>query len=228
MATMVLVHGGWAGGFGWDDVVPHLQERGHATVVIDRLPSIADDPADVGDLADDAAVVRAALDEAGSDVVLVGHSYGGMVITEVADHPAIVASVYVAAFWPPAGMSLVDLLRDAPPADWFFPTDDGVLALGDLDAVHRAVAADVDRAAFLPIYERLGVQSLASWAAPSSAPPRSHPTTYVICTQDQAIPPQAQEQMARGADDVVRLDSAHCPMFSMPGQLADVLHAATP
>jgi pimeloyl-ACP methyl ester carboxylesterase len=172
--------------------------------------------------------VRAALDEASSDVVLVGHSYGGMVITEVADHSAIVASVYVAAFWPPSGVSLLDLSRDAPPADWFLPTDDGVLAPGDLDAVHRAVAADVDRAAFIPIYQRMAVQSLASWSTPSSAPRRSHPTTYVICTQDQAIAPQAQEQMARGADNVVRLDCAHSPMLSMPRQLADVLHAATP
>jgi pimeloyl-ACP methyl ester carboxylesterase len=227
MPTMVLVRGAWDGGFCWDDVVPHLQERGHTTVVIDRLPSAADASADVGGLADDVAVVRAALDEAGGDVVLVGHSYGGMVITEVADHPAIGRSVYVAAFWPPAGMSLLDLVGDAPPADWFSPTDDGVLALGDFDAVHRAVAADFDRAAFMPIYERMGVQSLASFATPSSAPPRSHPTTYVICTQDRAIAPDAQERMARGADDVVRLDSAHCPMFSMPGQLADVLHAAT-
>ena len=228
MATMVLVHGAWVDGFPWYQVVPHLQERGHTTVVIDRLPSSAADPADVGDLADDVAVVRAALDEASSEVVLVGHSYGGMVITEVADHSAIVASVYVAAFWSPAGMSLLDLSRDAPPADWFFPTDDGVLAPGDLDAVHGAVAADVDRAAFLPIYQRMAVQSLASWATPSSSPRRSHPTTYVICTQDQAIAPQAQEQMARGADNVVRLDCAHSPMLSMPGPLAEVLHAAAP
>ena len=189
VATMVLVHGAWVDGLPWYQVVPDLQERGHTTVVIDRLPSSAADPADVGGLADDVAVVRAALDEAGSDVVLVGHSYGGMVITEVADHSAVVASVYVAAFWPLAGMSLLDLSRDAPPADWFLPTDDGVLAPGDLDAVHRAVAADVDRAAFIPIYQRMAVQSLASWSTPSSAPRRSHPTTYVICTQDLAIAP---------------------------------------
>lgn len=212
MATMVLVRGAWDGGFCWDDVVPHVQERGHRPVVIDRLPSAAADPADVGGFADDVAVVRAALYEAGSDVVLVGHSYGAMVITEVADHPAI---VYVAAFWPPAGMSLLDLVGDAPPVDWFFPTDDGVLALGDFDSVHRAVAADVARAAFMPIVDNMGVQSLATFSTPSSAPPRSHPTTYVICTQDRAIAPDAQERMARAADDVIRLDSAHCPMFSM-------------
>jgi pimeloyl-ACP methyl ester carboxylesterase len=228
MATMVLVHGAWVDGLPWYQLVPHVEQLGHTTVVIDRLPSSADDPADVGDLADDVAVVRAALDEAGSDVVLVGHSYGGMVITEVADHPAIVASVYVAAFWPPAGMSLLDLSRAAARAGWFFPTDEGVLAVGDVDAVHRAVAADVDRAAFLPIYQCMRGQSLASWSTPSSAPRRSHPTTYVICTQDQAIVPQAQEQMARGADTVARLDCAHSPMLSMPRQLAEVLHAATP
>lgn len=228
MATMVLVHGGWGGGFAWDDVVPRLEALGHETVVIDRLPSVADDPADVGDLADDAAAVRAALDDVGSDAVLVGHSYGGMVLTEVADHPAIARSVYVSAFLPPQGMSLLDLVGDGEPPSWFSPTNDGVVALGDADAVHRAIAADIDRAAFLQVFDRLGVQSIAAYATPSSAPLRSHPVTYVICTQDEAIPPQAQEQMAQQADDVVRLDSAHCPMFSMPGQLADVLDAAAP
>lgn len=227
MATMVLVHGGWGGGFAWDDVVPRLEALGHETVVIDRLPSVADDPADVGDLADDATAVRTALDEISRDAVLVGHSYSGMVLTEVADHPAVVRSVYVAAFWPPEGMSLMDLLGDAQP-DWFFPTDDGLLALGDADAVHRAIAADIDRPAFMQVFDRLGVQSIASVSTPSSAPPRSHPVTYVICSQDRAVPPEAQEQMAQQADDVVRLDSAHCPMFSIPGQLAAVLDAAAP
>ena len=87
------MHGARGGGSAWDDVVPLLAERCHQTEVIDRLPSVADDPAEAGGLGDDAAAVRAALDEVGSDALLVDHSYGGIVITEVADHPAIVRSV---------------------------------------------------------------------------------------------------------------------------------------
>jgi hypothetical protein len=115
----------------------------------------------------------------------------------------------------------------APP-DWFLATDHGLLTLGDPDTVHRATAADIDRPAFMRMFDRLGVQSIASFIAPSSAPPRSHPMTYVICSQDRAIPPEAQEQMAQQADHIERLDSSHCPMFSMPGQLAAVLDAAAP
>ena len=228
MATMVLVHGAWAGGFAWDDVVPRLEALGHEAVVIDRLPSVADDPAEVGGLGDDAAAVRAALDEVGSDAVLVGHSYGGIVITEVADHPAIVRSVYVAAYWPPKGMSFMDLTGGAPLPDWFDLTDERVVALGDADAVHRAIAADVDRAAFMRYFDRFGLQATAVSLTPSSAPPRSHPVTYVICSKDRMLPPEAQEQMAQQADDVVRLDSSHCPMLSMPDRLAEVLDAAAP
>ncbi len=74
----------------------------------------------------------------------------------------------------------------------------------------------------------LGYSSLTDFGHSATAPERTHPVTYVICSQDRAVPPEAQEQMAQQADDVVRLDSAHCPMFSMPGQLAAVLDAAAP
>lgn len=227
MTTFVLVHGGWGGGFEWEEVRPHLADRGHDVLAIDRLSSVSADPAALGDLASDAAQVRSVLDRVAGPVVLVSRSSGGVVLTEVADHPSIVHSVYLCAFWPPRGMSLSDLGGDEGPPPFAVPGEDGAFRLvEDPELLHRTFGQDVERATYDRYADRFLLQSLGFFVAPTTAPDRTHPTTYIVCTQDNCIPPPAQEAMAEQADHVEHLDSGHSPMWSVPRQVADLLHAA--
>ncbi len=224
MATYVLVHGGFVGGWYWAEVADRLRKAGHRVEVIEQLPSAGTDATALGDLAADADMVRQAVDRIGEPVVLVGHSYGGMVITELADHPAVAHSVYLAAFWPQRGQSAMELLSAGPPPTWMSPHDDGTLrATDDLPLLRQTLCADVDEQRAYADLRRFLPQSISSATAPSTAPDRGHPTTYVICEQDQALPVALQEQMAAGADHQHRLPSSHQPMASMPDELADIL-----
>ena len=198
MSNYVLAHGAFVGGGYWSDVARVLQA--------------------------DAQVVRQAVEAVGDRVILVGHSYGGMVITELADQPAVAHSVYLTAFWPQPGQSLMDLTAGGPPLTWASPQDDGTLTVSDdLELLRQALCADVDLDRAEPELRRMLPQSLSSATSPSTAPDRSHPTTYIVCEQDHVVPPGVQEQMAAAADHVQRLPSSHQPMSSMPDRLAAVL-----
>jgi pimeloyl-ACP methyl ester carboxylesterase len=224
MATFVLVHGAWVGGWYWGEVADRLRKAGHRVEVIEQLPSAGTDPAALGDLAADAEAVRQAVDRVGGPVVLVGHSGGGMSITELADHPAVAHSVYLAAFWPQRGQSAMDLFGAGPPPTWMSPHDDGTLrTTDDLALLRQTLCADIDEQPAYANLRRLVPQSISSATAPSTAPDRGHPTTYIICEKDQALPPAAQEQMAAAADHTRRLPSSHQAMTSMPDALADIL-----
>jgi pimeloyl-ACP methyl ester carboxylesterase len=191
--------------------------------VVEQLPSVGTDPAELGDLAADVEVVKQAVERVGEPVVLVGHSSGGMVITELADHPSVAHGVYVAALWPQRGQSAIDVLA-ATPLTWASPHDDGtVRPTDDLELLRQALCADVDKQHAYANLRRMVPWSIACAAASSTAPERTHPTTYIICEQDQTVPPAAQEQMAASANHVHRLPSSHQPMASMPDELADVL-----
>src|SRR5215212_10264864 len=110
MTNFVLVQGGFVGGWLWSEVADRLRKAGHRVEVIEQLPSSGPDPAALGDLAADAEVVKQTVERVGEPVVLVGQSYGGAVITELADHPAVAHSVYLAGFWPQRGQSTLDLM----------------------------------------------------------------------------------------------------------------------
>jgi pimeloyl-ACP methyl ester carboxylesterase len=201
-----------------------LEKAGHRVDVVTQLPSSGPDPATLGDLAADAAVVRQYVESIGEPVVLVGHSYGGMVITELADHPGVAHSVYVAATWPSRGQSMMDMLAGGPPLTWVAPHDDGTLRVtDDLDLLRQTLCADVEKEQAEAELRRMMPVSIAAASSPSSAPDRRHPTTYIICEHDRALPPAAQEQMAAAADHVERLASSHQPMTSMPDELAAAL-----
>ena len=220
---LLLVHGGWAGAWVWKPLLEPLRRRGIDAEAIERLPSVGDDPAALGDLDDDADHLRAAIDRIEMPVVLCGQSYGGMVITEVADHPGVIHSVYLAALWPQRGQSVLDLFGDELP-DWILARDDGSMTLtGDAERARQALCADFDPARWAEFHARMLAQSQASASTPSTAPARSHPATYVICNRDEAVPVEAQEAWAAGADHTVRLDTAHMPQLSAPEQLADTL-----
>jgi hypothetical protein len=140
-----------------------------------------------------------------------------MVITEVADHPAISHSIYLAAFWPPKGQSLLDLFGEDELPEWIVDREDGSLAITDnVELAHQAIFHDVDADRAPQIHKQFVLQSAAAFEAKSSAPARSHPVTYVVCTEDVTIPVPAQEAMAAGADSTIRMQSAHFPQLSHP------------
>src|SRR5215203_1053859 len=123
-ATLLLVHGAWCDGSFWKLVLKPLHKCGVHAEAIKRLPSSGSDAGKLGDLHADTEHVRARIDQIHGPVVLCGHSYGGMVLTEIADHPAIAHSVYLTAFWPGQGQSLLDLIGGAPPP-WAVDNGDG-------------------------------------------------------------------------------------------------------
>ena len=226
MSNYLLVQGAWGGGWVWDDLAERLEKAGHKVTVVDQLPSAGTDPSSLGDLAVDADHVRKVLDACDEPVVLVGHSYGGMVITELADHPNVRHSVYLAAFFPQRGQSLLSTYGDAPSPTWIVQRDDGALeTTDDFELLRESLCADLDRDRAREFFSRLVLQSAASFATPSTAPDRRHPTTYVIAEQesDNCIPVGLQEAMSSNADNVVRLPAAHMVQLSRPDELAKEL-----
>jgi pimeloyl-ACP methyl ester carboxylesterase len=224
MSSYLLVHGAWCGGWIWDDLVTQLEKSGHDVTVVEQLPSAGIDPASLGDLTADAAHLRQVLDEVDEPVVLVGHSYGGTVITEMADHPKVRHSVYLAAFWPQRGQSQFDILGAGPLPAWIFPSDDGSMALTeDHEVMCEVLCADMDQERAAVFVSRLVLESVSSHATPSTAPDRGHPTTYVICEHDNALPVSLQEAMSANADHVVRLPAGHMAQLSHPEELAEAL-----
>lgn len=222
-STLLLVHGAWCGGWVWEPLLGPLRERGVRVEVIERLPSAGADAGRLGDLHADVECVRARISEAGGSVVVCGHSYAGMVMTEFADHPAVERTVYLTAFWPGQGQSLFDLVGGQPP-DWIVGRDDGSLAItDDVERARHVLFGDLEAEDAARAHGRLVLQSAASFVTPSGAPARSHPSTYVLCTDDQCIPLALQEAMSAPADDVVRLPAAHFAQLSHPEQLAAVL-----
>jgi pimeloyl-ACP methyl ester carboxylesterase len=227
MADFVLVHGGFCRSGIWADTAAALEARGHRTVAPD-LASSGPDPAALGGLHDDVEAVRRALEDLGGDAVVVAHSGGGLALAELADHPAVRHSVYVAGLRPQPGQTAAELLGGGA-APWMAvsPEEGAVRVSDDPDTVHAALCADIERDRFLrdvrPQYVAMSLQVLGESC---SAPASGHPTTYVICEDDRAIPVEAQEAMAALGDHVERLPSSHSPLLSMPERLAEVLERA--
>ena len=221
VTTLVLVPGAWHGAWAYDALRAELQARCVASSAVD-LPTVGDAAAD---LPDDVAAVRAAVTAVDGPVVLVGHSYGGVVVTEAAHGlEQVQRLVYVTAFAPDAGQSLLDQV-DYGPLEWIVPAGDGLLGVAD-DAVRELFYGDLDPEAAAASQERLQPQAAASFASPVQAAAwHTTPTTYVVCTEDRCIPPQAQRRWAERAGDVVELATSHSPFLARPTALADLLVA---
>lgn len=222
---IVFVHGAFVrdGEWWWRptaDVLAGHGLRSSAAV----LPSCEREPR--GDLHDDAAAVRALLDASDEPALLVGHSYGGMVITEAGDHPAVHRLVYVTSFLPDVGEALADFgSGEVPP--WHVSHGDGTAGVRE-ELVRPLFAQDFDDQTYGAAAARLTDQNEAVFGQrTTSAAWRQCPSTYVVCADDRATPPERQRAQAARATDVVELPAAHHPFVTRPRLVADVLLAQT-
>jgi pimeloyl-ACP methyl ester carboxylesterase len=218
-------------------VLAPLRVLGYEPEAID-LPGHGRSTEPLTDLHGDADAVRVRLDAIGEPTLLVGHSYGGMVITDAGTHDAVIGLAYVAAYLPDTGQTLLDLFTaPAPPtrerpselvAAVRFSHDRSEMRLGG-DGVAGALYGDCDPATQQWAIARLDAQSTASFTqAPRRVAWKSRPATYVVCTQDRTIPAWLQRTMAVPADRVIDLPASHSPFLSMPGRLAGVIAEADP
>jgi len=219
--NIVLVHGGFVDGAGWEGVYKILKRDGYNVSVVQN-PTIS--------LEDDVAVTRRTLAAQDGPAILVGHSYGGAVITEAGNHPNVSALVYIAAFAPDKGESVGTLIKDPPPGapvPPILPPQDGFLFL-DKAKFPASFAADVDpgKAAFM-------ADSQVPWGmgaisgAISEPAWRTKPSWYLVTTEDKMIPPDAQRAMSkRAGSTVVEVKGSHAIYVSQPGAVAKLIEEA--
>jgi pimeloyl-ACP methyl ester carboxylesterase len=219
--AIVLVHGGFVDGSGWAGVYRILKEKGYRV-------SIVQNPTKT--LAEDVAVTKSAIESLGQDVVLVGHSYGGVVITEAGTHPKVSDLVYVTAFAPDRGESVASLIANPPPGapvPPILPPKDGYLFL-DRAKFAASFAADVDpeTAAFMADSQvPWGLDALQG--AVSEPAWKTKPSYYVVATKDKMIPPPAQRAMAgRAHARVTEVPGSHAIYVSQPAEIARLIQQA--
>jgi pimeloyl-ACP methyl ester carboxylesterase len=222
-STVVLVHGAWHGAWCWEQVVARLDAAGQPSVAVD-LPSVSSAAAT---LHDDAACVRDALDALDGDAVLVGHSYGGGVITEAGVHPAVAHLVYLTAFALEVGESAQEnTLAGGEVASELaaaIRVGDGVFTL-DADVAVPAFFHDCTPEDARAAVERLRPMSRAALGGHVRAAAwREKPATYVVCTDDRAIPVSLQRSIAARVGSSIDWPTSHSPFLSRPELVADLL-----
>ena len=225
---VVLVHGAWHGAWCFAALQAALDERGVASFAID-LPGHGASTLPLGDLHGDAAHVAATLAAIGGRTVLVGHSYGGAVITEAAHlHPDVDHLVYLCAFALDEGESVMGFLAAQPRAAVALsfavrPGADGSTVL-DPELAPAALYGDCPPSVVAAALARLSPQPTATMTQPVTGSPRQRvPSTYVCCGRDEAVHPDHQATMAARCTEVVELDCDHSPFLSQVDAVADLL-----
>ncbi|HYU85085.1 MAG TPA: alpha/beta hydrolase [Kribbellaceae bacterium] len=220
--NVVLVHGGFVDGSGWQPVYELLKRDGYRVSVVQN-PTLS--------LEGDVEATRLILDLQDGPTILVGHSYGGAIISEAGNHPRVSALVYIAAFAPDKGESVNTLIADPPPGapvPPILPPSDGFLFL-DRDKFHASFAGDlpVSQAEFLADSQvPWGVGALGGTVSEPAW--RTKPSWYLVATDDRMIPPPAQRAMSeRAGSTVVEAAGSHAIYVSQPSVVADLIrHAA--
>lgn len=218
--TVVLVHGGFVDGSGWRGVYDQLTEDGYSVSVVQN-PTIS--------LAGDADATRRVIDAQSEPVVLVGHSYGGAVISEAGTDPNVKALVYIAAFMPDAGESVQTLIADLPPETGppILPPQDGFLLL-DRARFHESFAGDVDAGLAEFMADSQVPWGLEAAGGTISEPAwQSKPSWYLVTTDDRMIPPALQREMSeRAGATVVETPGSHSIYVSQPAVVCDLIERA--
>jgi pimeloyl-ACP methyl ester carboxylesterase len=219
--NVVLVHGGFVDGSGWQGVYGILSRNGFSVSIVQN-PTLS--------LAGDVDATKRVIDAQSEPVTLVGHSYGGAVITETGTDPNVAALVYVAAFAPDQGESVETLIADPPPdapVPPILPPQDGFLFL-DREKFHDSFAADVNAedAAFMAASQvPWGVEALSGTISEPAW--RSKPSWYLIATEDRMIPPPAQREMSgRAGSTVEEVAGSHAIYVSQPKAVASLIEKA--
>ena len=219
--NIVLVHGGFVDGSGWEGVYKILRKDGYMVSIVQN-PTIS--------LADDVAATKRLIALHDGPVVLVGHSYGGVVITEAGNDPKVTGLVYITAFAPDKGESVSTLIKDPPPGAPVPPIlapQDGYLFLdkakfpasfaGDLDIEKAAFMADSQVPWGLDALN--GTISEAAW--------KTKPSWYLVATDDKMIPPAAQRFMSkRAGSTVIEVAGSHAIYVSQPKAVAALIEKA--
>jgi pimeloyl-ACP methyl ester carboxylesterase len=218
---VVLVHGGFVDGSGWEGVYRILRKDGYSVAIVQN-PTIS--------LADDVAVTKRIIALQNGPVILVGHSYGGVVITEAGNDPRVAGLVYITAFAPDRGESVSSLIKDSPPGAPVPPIlqpQDGFLFL-DNAKFPASFAADVDaeKAAFMADSQvPWGVDALSDTISEPAW--KSKPSWYLVATADKMIPPAAQRLMSkRAGSTVVEVEGSHAIYVSQPNEVAALIEKA--
>jgi pimeloyl-ACP methyl ester carboxylesterase len=221
MPAVVLVHGGFVDGSGWEPVYQILKTKGYDISIVQHPTS---------SLADDVAATKHVLATKTVPAILVGHSYGGAVITEAGNDPAVAALVYVAAFAPDLGESVATLIKDpvpGAPVPPILPPQDGYLLL-DPAKFAASFAADLpqDKAEFM-------ASSQLPWGVPAlegkvSTPAwRTKPSWYLVASDDKMIPPPAQRAMSKRAGATVEeVNGSHAVYMSQPEAVVALIEKA--
>ena len=219
--TVVLVHGGFVDGSGWEGVYKILKSDGYNVSIVQN-PTLT--------LADDVAATRLVIAQAKGPVVLVGHSYGGVVITEAGNDPKVAKLVYIAAFAPDKGESVAKLIENPPPSapvPPILPPQDGYLFLDKVKfAASFAGDVDAEKAAFM-------ADSQVPWGVSALGGTISEPawktkqSWYLVATEDKMIPPPAQRFMSnRAGSTVVEVKGSHAIYVSQPKAVAAIIESA--
>jgi pimeloyl-ACP methyl ester carboxylesterase len=224
---VLLVHGAFTGSWVWEQVIAELADRGVSATAIDLTTRDAD-----GTLERDAQAVRDALKSIGEPAVLVGHSYGGAVITRAsADNEDVAHLVYLCAALPQEGEAVGDLLaRDPDPqgdlSAALEPREDGTATMKP-DAARAALFNDATDEQAKATLDRMGPQALGAFGEKATGLGwRQHPSTYVVTLQDKQFSPALQREFAGHVDTVVEVDAGHAPMLTKPAEVAEAIAAA--
>lgn len=216
--NIVLVHGAFADGSGWEALYSLLTQKGYEVSVVGN-PNTG--------FADDVAAVHRVLDRQTGPALLVGHSYGGAIITEAGNHPKVAGLVYIAAFAPDSSETLLKLLQAGPPApnSGILPPDAHGYIWYDVKKYHSGFCADLtkEKAAFLAA-SQVPVSASVFGAAIKSPAWRTHKTWYIVATEDQTIPPDGERFMAkRMGAKVTEIKASHLVFMSKPDLVAKVV-----